>query len=512
MSNSDFKTQGRFLTEALQKLTLERHLQLWTTLLEEEPGFSRKLELLLAKEMAPETPKPDSGKRTPVIDITPFRREAKAITASLQGRYDDGMGEMIYDRLQVLLTRIEPFLEADDGESALLALREILDAFTYEWIEMDEEGDISILIDEMGEMIAEALLRADPPLPTRRKWLKALRKWHDEMANYGCEEGANVAIRAAEEGWDLPEQNAILRGEFSDTDSDLDSSQPKDPLARIRMRILAQRGRHEERLNLARFHGEFGECAQTLLHLGRADEAERIAMTRMTAPMEMQSLAQQFYDQGNVARALRIAEHGLAQKDEKGQQLPGRLDLARWLRDHAMVAGNHALALHAAEEAVMDACEMGDYLALERLAGEMWPSIRTGVLERVVRDEASWRASENRITLLLREGWVHEAICLADQYRYLDEAVLRAVMMAALTTHPDWVIQRSRAAAEEIINAARSSSYEMAAEWLALTREGHLKADRLTEWSVWLTELIQKHARKYKLKPLLEKLKVDPRS
>ncbi|WP_420905586.1 hypothetical protein [Candidatus Magnetaquiglobus chichijimensis] len=90
--------------------------------------------------------------------------------------------------------------------------------------------------------------------------------------------------------------------------------------------------------------------------------------------------------------------------------------------------------------------------------------------------------------------------------------MLRAVMMAAMTTHPDWVIQRSRAAAEEIMNAARSSSYEVAAEWLALTREAHLKADRLVEWSVWLAELIQKHARKYKLKPLLEKLKVDPRS
>ncbi|MBF0417802.1 MAG: hypothetical protein HQL86_06095 [Magnetococcales bacterium] len=510
MSNTDSKSQGRSLTEVLRKLTLERHLQLWTILLEEDPAFSRKLELLLAKEMAPGTPKPEPEKRPAVIDITPFRREAKAITASLRGRYGDGMGEMIYDRLQVLLTRIEPFLDADDGDSALLALREILDAFTYEWIEMDEEGDISILIDEMGEMIAQALLCADPPLPRRQEWLKALRKWHDEMADYGCEEGANVAIRAAEEGWDLPELNAILRGEFSDTDSD--AAHPQDPLARIRMRILALRGRHEERLNLARFYGEFGECAQTLLHLGRADEAERIAMTRMTTPMEMQTLAQQFHDRGDVARALRIAERGLAQKDEKGQRLPGRLDLARWLRDHAVVAGNHALAMHAAEEAVVDDCEMGDYLALERLAGEMWPSIRTGVLERVVRDEASWRASDNRITLLLHEGWVHEAIRLADQYRYLDEAVLRAVMMAAMTTHPDWVIQRSRAAAEEIMNAARSSSYEVAAEWLALTREAHLKADRLVEWSVWLAELIQKHARKYKLKPLLEKLKVDPRS
>ncbi|GAB0057900.1 hypothetical protein SIID45300_02234 [Candidatus Magnetaquicoccaceae bacterium FCR-1] len=308
MAHPEGIMQRRSLTEVLRELTLERHLQLWAILLEEDPAFSRKLELLLAKEMAPGTPKPEPEKRPAVIDITPFRREAKAITASLRGRYGDGMGEMIYDRLQVLLTRIEPFLDADDGDSALLALREILDAFTYEWIEMDEEGDISILIDEMGEMIAQALLCADPPLPRRQEWLKALRKWHDEMADYGCEEGANVAIRAAEEGWDLPELNAILRGEFSDTDSD--AAHPQDPLARIRMRILALRGRHEERLNLARFYGEFGECAQTLLHLGRADEAERIAMTRMTTPMEMQTLAQQFmtgamwrapYESRNVA-------------------------------------------------------------------------------------------------------------------------------------------------------------------------------------------------------------------
>ncbi|MBF0260494.1 MAG: hypothetical protein HQL97_01480 [Magnetococcales bacterium] len=415
---------------------------------------------------------------------------------------------MIYDRLQMLLNRIQPLLDEDDGLNALSALRAIMEAFTIEWVEYDEESDSSVLYEEMGEMIAEALLRADPPARARQEWQTALQEWHDELADYGTEEGLKVAIQAAAEGWESAELQAVLRGDVMAVDEEAEVGADDDPLVRIRLRILAQRGRHAERLNLARYHGEYGECAQTLFHLGRLDEAEEIATTRLTSPVDLQALAYLFYDRGDVDRALRIARRALDRQDVSGlRRMRGHLDLARWLRDTARTVGNQPLALQAAESAFMDQCEMADYLAVEQVAGGEWPTIRENLLQRMTL-EAKVRLSVDKvIAICLHEGLVAQAVVLADQERFLDQDRLREVMRAAMNTHAEWVIRRSRAEAEEIMDAARSNAYDVAAEWLALTRNAYLQAERGTEWSSLLATLIQKHVRKYKLKPLLKALR-----
>ncbi len=205
---------------------------------------------------------------------------------------------------------------------------------------------------------------------------------------------------------------------------------------------------------------------------------------------------------------MQVAERGLAQTSAADlSRLPGQLDLARWLRDMAQAVGKHPLALHAAEEAFLDDCEMVDYQALQTLAGEAWPTIREKVLKRMAQEKNGWPGTDKKIAIYLYEGQVAQAIELADQNRYLSRSMLRSVMQAAMENHPDWVIQRSRAEAEEIMDAGRSNAYDTAAEWLALTRSGHLSAGQQSEWAALLASLIQKHAKKYKLKPLLERLR-----
>ncbi|MBF0162570.1 MAG: SWIM zinc finger domain-containing protein [Magnetococcales bacterium] len=496
----------RSLVDVLQGLTLDRHLQLWNTLLEEEPALARKLEMLLAQEISVAVPPLTTSAHQPKIDPSLFRREAMAITASLHGgRYDYGMGGVIYDGLQGLLNRIQPLLDADDGFSALAALRAIMDAYTYEWVELDEEGDSTVLYGDMGEMIAEALLRAGLPVQERKEWLEALRHWHDDLADYGAEEGLDVAIQAATEGWEDAELQAAMRGEPVEPNQEEDD--PKNPLLRIRLQILESRGRHAERLNLARFYGMHGEVAKTLLDIGRKEEAESVALAQVTAPVELHALARQLYGQGDVARALRIAEHGLCQTNmEDLRQLPGRLELARWLRDTAQSAGNATLALRAAEVAFNTDYEMVDYLAIEPLAGSGWPVIRDGLLEQMAQERA-WLSTDKRIAIYLREGLVGQAVRLADGKHYLQASVVREVMRAAMGSHPDWVIRRSRAEADAIMDAGKSGLYAVAVEWLALTKAACLQAGRQSEWKEWLAATLQKHARKYALKPLLEKLK-----
>ncbi|MEO5354484.1 MAG: SWIM zinc finger family protein [Magnetococcus sp. XQGC-1] len=496
----------RSLAEILQELPLDRHLQLWDTLLEEDPSLARKLEMLLAQEISVVASPTTTSSYQPKIDPSLFRREAMAITASLHGgRHDFGMGDMIYDSLQGLLNRIQPMLDADDGGSALAALRAIMDAYTYEWVELDDEGESTVLYEEMGEMIAEALLRTDLPVQERKEWLEALRHWYNDLADYGAEEGVEVAVQAATEGWEDAELQAAMRGDA--VESSQEDNDPNNPLVRIRLQILESRGRHAERLNLARFYGMHGEFAKTLLDLGRKEEAESVALAQMTDPMELHALAQQFYRQGDLERALRVAERGLCQTGPEGsRQLPGQHELARWLRDTAQIVGNTPLALRAAEVAFNTDYEMVDYLAVETLAGENWPTVRDGLLEHMGQEQP-WLATDKRIAIYLREGQAGQAVGLADGGHYLQANVVRAVMRAAMDSHTEWVIRRSRAEADAIMDAGKSGSYAVAVEWLVLTKTAFLRAGRQSAWNELLTSTLQKHMRKYTLKPLLEKLK-----
>jgi uncharacterized Zn finger protein len=50
------------------------------------------------------------------------------------------------------------------------------------------------------------------------------------------------------------------------------------------------------------------------------------------------------------------------------------------------------------------------------------------------------------------------------------------------------------------------SHYDEAVTWLAKARDAHLAAGREKEWRAYLEELITRHRRKYKLRPMLEDL------
>ncbi|MBF0159034.1 MAG: hypothetical protein HQL58_05870 [Magnetococcales bacterium] len=513
----------RALMEVLREIDRDRHLALWNTLLEEDPSLVRKLEMLLAREISAVVPAAAATQpRQLAIDPALFRREAEDISFFLHGRgYEYGMGRVVYDRLEGLLSRIRPLLEEDDGVSALAALDAIVECYTYEWMELEDDGELSSLFEEMGEMIAEALLRADLSSRERSQWQERLLEWQGELADYGAEEGISVAIRAASEGWDDARLQAILQGtpvdssgndedEYEDEDEDeYDEYEDEDAsgtLIRIRLAILGHRGRHEEQLRLARFYGEYEELSKTLCHLGRVEEAEAVALTCIESPSEMHRLAQLFHQQGDLDRALRVAEQGLLRTGSGRSRLPGRLDLARWLRDVAHETGNLDLALRSAETAFNEAIEMSDYLAIEALAGDGWPAIRERLLEGMVDNKAALSA-DNKIVIYLHEGRVDQAVRVVEKSYISSDVLLRELMLAAMGSHADWVIQRSRAEADTIMNAGKAAHYDVAAEWLGLTRMAYLQAGRQAEWASVLASIIEKHVRKYKLKPLLEKLK-----
>lgn len=78
---------------------------------------------------------------------------------------------------------------------------------------------------------------------------------------------------------------------------------------------------------------------------------------------------------------------------------------------------------------------------------------------------------------------------------------------AAYASHPEWVIKVSLKQAEWIMDSGMAKAYDVAARWLEKAKPAHLAANLPSQWSAYLEKQIEKHKRKYKMRPLLEKMR-----
>lgn len=472
------------------------------TLLVEQPGLTGKVELLLAT--LPSSPaKPAPKPTAPTIDADLFRREAMGIMGASRGRrhryHDYGETSAVVNELDSLLSRIRSLLDADDGLNALVALEPIMEVMTEQWHDYDDSnGELGQTFDELGALFAEAILRADPTGEERENWQEQLETWRDELAEYGCEEGFATACRAVAEGWREPGEHTSAKDNHAD-----------DPLLRMRLNILESRGEYEAFLRLALASNAHDAHVLGLVRLGRLEEAERVTREQIRHPRHVLLIAQALQERGDTPRALQIAEWGVFREDPEPVEVSRqfRYSLAVWLRDLARDSGIGDLACRAASEAFSANCDMDDWLAAHDIAGESWSGMREELLARMAATKNTIFPA-NRIAVYLHEGLIAEAVREADGERfYSNYDLLRRLMKAAMTSHPDWVIRRSRKEADEIMDAGRANAYDSAAEWLGLTRQAFVHNDRSAEWTALINALIQRHTRKYKLRPLLEKLK-----
>jgi uncharacterized Zn finger protein len=85
-----------------------------------------------------------------------------------------------------------------------------------------------------------------------------------------------------------------------------------------------------------------------------------------------------------------------------------------------------------------------------------------------------------------------------------EETLIRRVMEKAVETNPDWVIDNATRRAESIMDRGKADAYDCAVDWLKLARAAYQGAGRQSDWSAYRTQLMQTHARKYKLMAMLK--------
>ena len=440
------------------------------------------------------------ARRTPV-DPQPVRRQVAAILHSLDRmRSSEAYWHVgsVVDQVRQLLDQVQGFIEAGDGRNALLLLEAITDEYVEGWLYLDDsDGYAGEFFSELGQVWTDACLVADLSPAERREWAEKLERWQREVDDYGLEGVFEVAQVAIEHGWDYPPLQQVLQGKITGQEA-WEGEIPwyADDLALARLKVLERQGRYQEYLYLAEAERQMEQYVTMLARLGRVQEAVDEGLQVLDAPGQLLSLAKVLREQGELAVALRVAEHGLTLDGSKGA-------LAAWLCDLADSMGEPERALNAAAVAFRATPSMAAYQRVQELAGERWPELREDLLAHL--RQSSFVYSQAQVDIFLYEGLLDDAIAAVEKGG--SYSLIERVMDAAIEHRPDWVIKAARRQAERIIDPGKAQHYHHAVNWLDKARAAYCAAGREAEWRAYLAEIRTRHGRKYKLMGMLERFK-----
>jgi uncharacterized Zn finger protein len=396
-----------------------------------------------------------------------------------------------------LLKQVEPFLDVVDGASALAMLEAIIEPLIGEWYNYDQEGEMGEAFSEAGNLLTEAILSVDLSKTERKKWIKQLNAWEADLSDYGLDGTFEAAIAAAEQGWDYAPLQEVFQGHITEQGAwQGDIPHYADELALARLNVLERQGRTQEYLYLAEAEGQTACYLTMLVKLDRGAEAVDYAIKYAGSAGEALALASALHARNQTDNALKIAQHGLTLHGQSAE-------LARWLRDVAAASEKPELAVKAAVAAFRRTHLLEDYKAAQKVAGNQWEQVKPDLLAHLKNAEYAF----DRIDIYLREGLLEEAMQAVDRESYPDYSTVGKVVDMVWKTHQDWTIKHCKQQAEPIMDQGKSKYYLHAARWVERAGKAYLAANQHTEWQNYLESLIQKHARKYALRPLLEELR-----
>jgi uncharacterized Zn finger protein len=395
-----------------------------------------------------------------------------------------------------MLDQVDGFVQAGDGQSALLLLEALTDEYIEGWIYLDDsDGYAGEFFSELGTAWVDAALVAYLASEERGKWIDRLNHWQAAISEYGIDDVFSAAQAALQQGWDYPPLQRVLQGEITRLGA-WEGEAPwfADDLALARLQVLERQGRYQEYLYLAEAEGQTQSYVTMLARLGRTREAVDEGLQYLSGPDDILTLGKALREKGEMEAALRVAEHGLALEGHKGA-------LAAWLCDLASGAGRPELALQAGQAAFHAAPSLEIYQRVQELAGESWLELRRGLLAHLRQGSFYTQA---QVDVFLHEGLLDDAIAAVSHGGGYTQ--IERVMDAVVEHRPDWVIRSALQQSERIIEPGQAKYYHHAVAWLARARDAYKAAGREAEWNAYLRDLRNRHGRKHKLMGMLKGL------
>lgn len=258
-----------------------------------------------------------------------------------------GMGGLA-DGLREVQASAQKFLDANDPNTALTILLALIEAVanshSYEYLDgssfRERNNELGDFMNGVGLPLAEAILSVEYNENERAQLAQKLKKWERELSDYGMEEGLELALQAAEYGWNaapprrtpnfargenkdwIKDENEFKdddeyddEDEFEIDDADADTRfyvrDTAPDLTEAKLNVLARQNRIEEYLALCQKHNKHLRYARKLIELGRVLEGTNYALERLEFADDALKLAQQLREAKKFHEALAIGEHGL---------------------------------------------------------------------------------------------------------------------------------------------------------------------------------------------------------
>lgn len=492
----------------LEPLERDQLISLLLKLAERDPDLADDIASQVALLASPGASSPGMSTHVAVNPL-PYRRQVRALLHSLDDMRDSDaywhVGGVVKGVDQTL-DAARDLLAVGDGRGALAIIEAVTEEYLKGWTLLDDsDGEASSPFHEAGTLLAEAILTADLTPEERGRWADVLGGWRDDVEDYGVEDAFEAAIEAAHQGWDHAPLVRVLEGK-SKSSLWKDTPYYARDLTRARLRVLERRERFDEYLRLAAAENETELRVVMLAKQGRAEDAVRETRS-LRAAGECLLPAQALYENGAVEEAFQVAEHGLKLSGSDPEvdflnRAPDKATLAIWLRDAADSRGQNERALMAARVAVVEEPNLHHYERARELAGD-WPPVREELLKHLRRLKPSNRGG--LVDIFLHESLMDDA--LAAVKGSWDGDLIGRVVDAAIPTRAKIVLPICHRQAEAIMDGGKSSRYEEAARWLQRARAAYDVAGNKAQWHDYLSGLLERHKKKYRLRPLLEALR-----
>ena len=469
------------LDELLAQRSREELIFLIREMVAREPDLARLLELPLG----PTDAHP--------FDLEPFRRQVQYALSR-----DDA--EWVARELAQVRRTADRYL-ADGrplaaGDLYALILTETVGNMEDWWLEWDQDGDVSIVLQECADGLDRCLEAGAASESTRRSWLGALLEAELEDIRLGGVDlatpaGSIVLERATDEEWIWIE--ARLRQELQRA-----SEWTRGTLVRWMVARREAVGREAEADAFLLEHGTPQQRAFRLVQLDRVEEAVRIAEEHFT---DWPGLVTRFAD------ALVEAGHG----DAAAAYVTGQMSedyrassYRPWLARHFQEHGDRQAALDLWRRDFAARPSLQTYRTLRDLATELgvWKELRPTLLDSL----DPIRHTGLLVDIALEEGDVDRALEIARRpHTFLNWERWDRLAQAAETSRPRDALDIYRRRAEQAIARRGRENYRAAAGDLRRVRDLYQALGETARWKAYITHLRQKHHRLRALQDELNK-------
>jgi len=482
------------LEHLLNRLDHQQTQSLVQELVEINPELIDDIEWFVSLIDSPTATKSPASSRRTKIDVASIRNRVRQII-------EDGIEQLEYgseedpfsEELLAIIEEAQEFAQNGDGNHALAILEAMTTTYVDAWDELTNYGGDSYSITEpLNYAWTEAILSTDIPEEDVTDLQIMLESWQDEI---GID--LTMSLEALRQGWNYEPLQQVMKGDSTQLYRDTRPDGASD-LTLVRLAYLERQSRYTEYLNLAAAEGMTLQYLTQLAALGRVSEAISAAETQMDTAKVAFALAKTLSDDGYLSEALKISQTGLS--------LPEcTYDFASWTSDLAKQVGDISTALEASIVAFEITPSFEDYTNVEELAGEIWSEVKQDLLQ-VLREPECWYHDDAKVEIFLHEGLIDEAIEAVKKDSYYRSESVHRVMEAAISSHPDWVIDNAQTRAAAIMNSGKADSYHEAVKWLKKVKSAYFQLGQQAEWSTYRSQLEQEYGRKRKLMELFKEL------